>query len=108
MSKTIIIIDEEDEFPFENMAKIMEMPCRCDCGKMFDLNDGYPSIKRSRNIVVCPACHAEEARVELIESEIESLEQQIEDARSERPYKRHIKALQKKIDALKTQLTNEI
>jgi len=32
------IFDREDE-----TNEFMEMPCRCDCGKWFDLNDGYAS-----------------------------------------------------------------
>lgn len=38
--------DEPNEF--------MEMPCMCDCGKWFDLNDGYSS--KHSNEVICKEC----------------------------------------------------
>jgi hypothetical protein len=34
--------------------KFMEMPCMCDCGKWFDLYDGYTS--RKSNQVICKDC----------------------------------------------------
>lgn len=36
----------------------MEMPCRCDCGNWFDLNDGFG--KKNSNIVICEECHVKE------------------------------------------------
>ncbi|MBX4188411.1 MAG: hypothetical protein KW793_04760 [Candidatus Doudnabacteria bacterium] len=33
----------------------MEMPCKCDCGECFDLDDGYPSLHS--NQVICESCH---------------------------------------------------
>lgn len=36
----------------------MEMPCMCDCGNWFDLNDGHP--RKDSNIVVCEGCHRKE------------------------------------------------
>jgi hypothetical protein len=36
----------------------MEMPCLCDCGNWFDLNDGYASLKSDK--VVCRECHIRE------------------------------------------------
>lgn len=38
--------DEPNEF--------MEMPCMCDCGKWFDLHDGYTD--HTTNKVVCKEC----------------------------------------------------
>jgi len=50
----------EDEF--ENYG--MEMPCLCDCGKWFDLNDGVGSYKNT-NSIVCQSCgEIEEAEAE--------------------------------------------
>jgi hypothetical protein len=40
----------------------MEMPCLCDCGEWFDLNDGY-SIRGS-NKVVCYECHKADKKAE--------------------------------------------
>lgn len=44
MPKRFDCEDEPNEF--------MEAPCRCDCGKWFDLEDGY----RSGNGIVCREC----------------------------------------------------
>lgn len=38
----------------EEPNEFMEAPCRCDCGKWFDLEDGHRSKKRS--IVICHDC----------------------------------------------------
>ena len=38
----------------------MEMPCQCDCGNWFDLNDGYPSKKNNK--VICKECYNEEQK----------------------------------------------
>lgn len=37
----------------------MEMPCLCDCGEWFDLNDGYPEHGNGKK-VICPDCHRKE------------------------------------------------
>ena len=50
MPKRFDCEDEPNDF--------MEMPCRCDCGKWFDLNDGYPSDKS--NFIICKECHEKE------------------------------------------------
>jgi hypothetical protein len=63
------IFDREDE-----PNDFMEMPCRCDCGKWFDLNDGYSSEKQ-KNKVICGECGETE------EKEIER-EEQITDWKS--------------------------
>lgn len=46
MAKKFDCEDEPNEF--------MECPCRCDCGKWFDLNDGYSS--KHSNEVICKEC----------------------------------------------------
>lgn len=46
MTKRFDCEDEPNEF--------MEIPCRCDCGKWFDLPDGYTD--RKTNNVVCKEC----------------------------------------------------
>jgi hypothetical protein len=39
-----------------------DMPCRCDCGNWFDLNDGWPSLDPYKaNVLVCGECHELEA-----------------------------------------------
>lgn len=38
--------------------EFMEMPCRCDCGKWFDLHDGY--VSKWRNTTICRECKDEE------------------------------------------------
>lgn len=59
------------------MHEEMEMPCLCDCGEWFDLNDGYPSTKRQ--VVICPECSRKECylkeKISDLESEIFALEQ---------------------------------
>jgi len=47
MPKRFDCEDEPNDF--------MEMPCRCDCGKWFDLLDGHSS--RKDNKVICRECH---------------------------------------------------
>ena len=46
MSKIFDCEEEPNEF--------MDMPCRCDCGNWFDLNDGYSSL--NSNKVICKEC----------------------------------------------------
>jgi hypothetical protein len=49
-------------FNFDTQTDEMEMPCKCDCGKWFDLHDGY-SLPNS-NQVICKDCY-NEAKAEL-------------------------------------------
>lgn len=51
----------------------MEMPCVCDCGQVFDLNDGYKK-SGSSNVVICKDCHLKQKRIEELENKIEDLE----------------------------------
>lgn len=50
MPKRFDCEDEPNEF--------MDMPCMCDCGKWFDLNDGHNSGKSNK--VICAECKEEE------------------------------------------------
>lgn len=78
----------------------MEMPCMCDCGNWFDLNDGYTS-KVKKNIVVCPDCHHIESANDDIEVEIENIEFEMEcGGIGKREGKKKIKELKSKIKAL--------
>jgi F0F1-type ATP synthase epsilon subunit len=77
----------------------MEMPCRCDCGEWFDLNDGHSTLERSRgNIVVCDSCHDKELDRERIENKIEELEDDTQN--TGKGHKREIKKLQKELNEL--------
>jgi hypothetical protein len=62
-----------------DLEEDMDMPCLCDCGNWFDLNDGYGSLKpNKRNMVVCPKCHFHEnnwhRKVEDLKEQIYELE----------------------------------
>jgi hypothetical protein len=71
------IFDREDE-----PNDFMEMPCRCDCGMWFDLNDGYSSEKQ-KNKVICGECgEAEEKEIER-EEEIASWRQDYQSAKDD-------------------------
>lgn len=69
MAKVFDCEDEPNEF--------MEAPCRCDCGKWFDLDDGHTT---ESNKIVCGECGeaAEEARER--EEEIQDLLNDLSDA----------------------------
>lgn len=41
-----------------NLEEEMEMPCRCNCGNWFDLNDGIKSLHSDS--VICENCAVEE------------------------------------------------
>lgn len=49
MAKVFDCEDEPNEY--------MECPCMCDCGKWFDLEDGYTD--KGTNKVVCKNCNPE-------------------------------------------------
>jgi hypothetical protein len=53
----------------------MEAPCMCDCGRWFDLDDGWSS--RNSNHLVCGHCHKEEAEIEEVENELSDLDHQL-------------------------------
>jgi hypothetical protein len=48
----------------EEYCDDFEMPCMCDCGEWFDLNDGYRSNKSNK--VICDICHHFEKKDEEI------------------------------------------
>ncbi len=68
------IFDREDE-PNE----YMDMPCQCDCGLWFDLNDGH-RINSKPNQVVCGECAESEKADEEKEQEIENFKSALDDA----------------------------
>lgn len=70
----------------------MEMPCMCDCGEWFDLNDGFKSYHSNK--VVCKSCHFKEFEIKELEDRIFYLE--IEGKGTKR--------LRSKVEALKLQL----
>ena|SRR5687767_930758 len=43
--------------------EFMEMPCRCECGNWFDLNDGHRSNKGNK--VICRECAEDQAALRL-------------------------------------------
>lgn len=47
MPKRFDCEDEPNEY--------MEMPCMCDCGKWFDLLDGYSN--KDHTLTICRECH---------------------------------------------------
>jgi hypothetical protein len=54
--------------------EFMEMPCSCDCGKWFDLDDGYSS--EHSNKLMCRECYeVEQKEIEDQEAEDEAIEQ---------------------------------
>lgn len=55
MAKKFDCEDQPNEF--------MEAPCKCDCGKWFDLEDGYRS--QYSNKVICAECHIKEEEDDL-------------------------------------------
>lgn len=52
----------------------MEMPCQCDCGKWFDLNDGYSSRLIGSNKVICGECSGLQDAIVGIRNQIDELE----------------------------------
>jgi hypothetical protein len=71
------IFDREDE-PNE----FMEMPCRCDCGKWFDLNDGYSS-ERQKSKVICGECGEKEEKEIEREEEIASWKEDYQNSKDD-------------------------
>lgn len=54
-----------------NETDYMEMPCLCDCGCWFDLNDGY--AESGSNKIVCKDCHLIDKNHEERKEEIYSI-----------------------------------
>lgn len=59
----------------------MEMPCICDCGKEFDLHDGFRD--RNSNKVICEDCHQEQEEEREKEEEISELKELIDEAKGD-------------------------
>lgn len=57
----------------------MEMPCPCDCGEWFDLNDGRPHPREATRIICEECAERIEKEVER-EEEIEELKETIANA----------------------------
>lgn len=75
------------------LEEYMEMPCLCDCGRWFDLNDGFRSLLKPNGIVVCKACHTREEEIEDIRDQIIELDRYGNK-------KREIKKLTKRLNEL--------
>lgn len=73
----------------------MECPCVCNCGNIFDLNDGFRSL--NSNIVVCEKCHDSEKK----QDKINDLIGQLNLAKDELDYyKQRIKEIIKELKDL--------
>lgn len=59
------------EQPIETRS--MEMPCLCDCGEWFDLNDGHQDKRYGSNKVICHDCNENQIKREVIEEQIDDL-----------------------------------
>ena len=76
----------------------MDMPCLCDCGNRFELNDGYGSLKpNKKGVAVCPECHFDENKWH---KQIEDLRDEISDLEIQDNKKRQIKKLKLKLHEL--------
>jgi hypothetical protein len=73
-----------------------EMPCLCDCGEWFDLNDGFAD--RNSNIIVCAKCHENNQKIERLRDGYYDLD------RMEKPYKREKKKILKMLADLGAEL----
>jgi len=71
----------------------MEMPCKCDCGQWFDLNDGKRDLRWGSNKIICKSCHNNQLKRKDIEDQIYELE-------THDNKKREIKKLKKILDQL--------
>lgn len=77
------------------ITEFMDMPCKCDCGRWFDLHDGYS--KRFSKRVVCAACH----EIDELEEQIETIEYDMESGdMKKREGKKEIKRLKAKIETI--------
>jgi len=56
----------------------MEMPCKCDCGNWFDLDEGNTS--HNSNKIICDDCFEKEEKEIEVQQEVEDLNSTIEDA----------------------------
>lgn len=73
-------------------TQYMDAPCKCDCGRWFDLDDGYNSTE---GVVVCNECHKLEEEYDYVIDRLNCLEG-IVGVRDERAkLKKRLKELQK-------------
>lgn len=80
----------------------MEMPCKCQCGNWFDLDDGYASQRPSKkNIIVCEECHNEEQKLII---EIEEIKDRLYDLYDFKGTKKETDRLEKRLDQLENEL----
>jgi len=63
----------------------MDMPCRCGCGKWFDLSDGYSSKKDNK--VICGDCYETQELIQKLRDEYYELDS------GEKPFKREKKKI---------------
>jgi hypothetical protein len=88
--------------PFFNDDEDMEMPCVCDCGRIFDLHDGIPHPKK--NITVCWKCGERLKTIDRLETEINALEYDIEcELVGKREGKKRLKELRKQLEQIENQ-----
>ena len=78
----------------------MEMPCLCDCGEWFDLNDGRTSPYR--DVVVCRDCYDRQCERKELEDQIEELQLDLDNGAeytisNRRMYKKELKELKEKL-----------
>ena len=55
---------------FIELDEYYEMPCLCNCGEWFDLNDGFQSQINKGNSVICPQCHKDEEKSKITIKEL--------------------------------------
>jgi|GEM_PF-4538780 len=85
--------------PFFDDDDDMDMPCVCDCGRVFDLHNGI--VDMQRNIVVCWSCGQRLEHIDRLETEIESLEYSIECGHiGKREGKKRLKELKKQLSEI--------
>lgn len=88
--------------PFLDEDEDMEMPCICDCGRVFDLHDGIRHPKK--NSVICRKCGERFNEINDIQQKISNIEDWVEMAlMGKRQGKRQIKELQEKLKRLENQ-----
>ena len=81
------------------LSEEMEMPCKCRCGKWFDLNDGITDPKS--NEVLCEKCGEREEEIYDLEEEIENCKGAIEGHKADLEYEeKRLVELEEKLKTL--------
>lgn len=70
----------------------MEAPCKCDCGRWFDLDEGYSSME---GVVVCNKCHERDSEMDYIEDRLNCLEGVVGVREERAKLKKRLKELEK-------------